>query len=119
MSEQAYTANGLDCLGAGEGLGTRYVTVRVKTIDADKLRQKVGSAVAALPLADQAPDPILRAALPVAAKMIRDDYGIDIEWQVSKVPVGAKPLEENSGFGYGVGAGVGLGVLGWLLWKIL
>lgn len=108
----------LDCLGAGEGLGTRYITVRVKSIDADKLAQKVGRATAALPLADQIPDPILRAALPVAANLVRNDYGIDLEWQVSKVPIGAKPLEENSGFGLGVGAGVGLTVVGWLLWKL-
>lgn len=118
MIDRAYTANGLDCLGAGEGLGTRYVTVRVKSIDAEKLRQKVGSAVAALPLADQAPDPILRGALPLAARMVKDDYGIDLEWQISKVPPNAKSLEENSGLGLGLGIGLGTAAIGWLLWKI-
>jgi len=111
-------ASGLDCLGAGEGLGTRYITVRVKSIDVDKLAQKVGRAAAALPLADQAPEPILRAALPVATNLVKNDYGVDLEWQISKVPPGAKGFEENSGFGYGVGAGAGLAVLGWLLSKL-
>lgn len=116
MSGMDFT--GLDCLGAGEGLGTRYVTVRVKSIDADKLAQKVGRATAALPLADQLPDPILRAALPYAAHLVRNDYGIDLEWQISKVPPNAKSLDENSGLGLGLGIGLGTAAIGWLLWKI-
>lgn len=119
MIGQEHMASGLDCLGAGEGLGTRYVTVRVKSIDTDKLQQKIGSAAAAIPAADALPDPTLRAALPYAANLIRKDYGIDLEWQISKVPLGAKPLEENSSFGLGMGAGVGVGVVGWLLLRLL
>lgn len=113
-----YEPMGLDCLGAGEGLGTRYVTVRVKSIDLDKLKQKIGSAVAAIPAVDALPDPVLHAALPYAANLVRKDYGIDLEWQISKVPPNAKALEENSGLGLGLGIGFGTAALGWIIRKV-
>jgi hypothetical protein len=109
----------LDVLGVGEGIGAWYITVRVKHIDPNKLAQKVGSAAAALPIVDHAPEPALRAAMPFAAKLAHDDYGIDLEWQLSKAPPAADGLKENSGLGLGVGAGLGLATAGWLLWKLL
>lgn len=108
----------LDLLGAGEGLGTQYITLRVKRIDPARLEQKVGRVAAALPVVDLAPEPTLRAALPIATKMIRDDYGIDLDWQISDAPPGKGALAQNSGFGWGVGAGVGLAAVGWLLSKL-
>ncbi len=107
----------LDLLGAGEGLGKYAITVRVKSIDPDRLAQKVGGAAKALPLVDQAPEIALRAALPWAAGMARNDYGVDLDWQIAKVPPGAGPLEKNDGLGLGVALGLGAAALGFALWK--
>jgi hypothetical protein len=105
----------LDLLGAGEGLGTKAITVRVKRVDVDRLKQKVGNATAILPFVDQAPEIALRAALPAVARMAANDYGVELEWQLSDA--GGRELEGNGGVALGFGVGIGLAALGWLVSK--
>lgn len=111
----------LDVLGAGEGLGTKNIVLRVKSIDTDRLRQKLGgmsgaAIPAALPLIDQAPEIALRTALPLAAKKARDDYGVDLEWDVRDATPGTLG-KSSSGFGAGVMVGIICGVAATFAWK--
>ena len=102
----------LDFIGAGEGLGTKFVTLRVKRIDADKLRQKLGGMTAqaipvVLPLIEQAPEAALRAAMPFATQKALTDYGVELEYQISDAP--PRPGEvAPSKFGAGLVTGCGL-----------
>ncbi len=81
----------LDFIGAGEALGTKFVTLRVKRIDTDKLRQKLGGMTGqaipvVLPLIEQAPEAALRAAMPFATQKALTDYGVELEYQISDAP---------------------------------
>ncbi len=78
----------LDMLGA-EGLGSQYITLRVKAIDKDKLAQALGGAkAAALPAAlavvDFAPRQALDLAMPMVVSKVRDGYGVDLDYQISE-----------------------------------
>lgn len=109
----------LDYLGAGEGLATKYITLRVKRIDVEKLKQKLGGstgayASAGLPLVDTLPEIALRTALPFVAKKAADDYGVDMEWQVTDAA--PNKGQSSGGFGEGIFAGTcGAAVL-WAAW---
>jgi len=101
----------LDFLGAGEGLATKYITLRVRRIDVEKLKKKLGGttgagAGAAIPLVDTLPEIALRTALPFVAQKAADDYGVDMEWQVTDAPPGQGSLK-SGGFGEGAIAGAG------------
>ncbi len=112
----------LELLGAtGDGLSTKYITLRVKHIDVDKLKQAIGGSTGAaipmtLPLIDQAPEMALRAALPFVVKKAADGYGIDLEWQVTDAPPikGQKP---QSKIGIGIATGLGISGAGFAAWK--
>lgn len=108
----------LDVLGAGEGLGTKYITLRVKGVDMDKLRQKFGGYANVLTLVDMAPEVALRTALPVAAKKAATDYGVELDWQVTDAPPqpGVAP---PSNFGTGVLSGGAMMAALWAAWKFL
>lgn len=113
----------LDCLGAGEGLGTKYITLRVKRVDVERLRQKLGGATgaampAAMALVDQAPEVALHTAMPYATKKAMDDYGVELEWQVTDAPL--KPGQKTqSKFGVGIISGGAIAVGSWFAWKWL
>lgn len=111
---------GLDLLGA-DGLSSQYVTLRVKSFDAEKLRRKVGGTwgtvvSSALPLAEGAPKMALDIALPFLTKKVRDDYGIDMEYAVSEAPP-EKRRWAVSGFYPGLFVGLGSGAAFWTLWR--
>lgn len=111
----------LDLLGA-DGLDSQYITLRVKRIDAEKLKKELGGragalAPAALHLVDWAPRPALEAALPPAVKWAKDKYGVDLEYVVTDVPP-QKGGPTGSGFRGGVAAGLGLAAAAAALVKV-
>lgn len=112
----------LDVLGA-EGLAAKYIVLRVRSIDADRLKQKVGGMAGAslpwaLPLIDQAPEVVLRTALPLAAKKVQDDYGVTLDWDVSDAPPEkGQALPSRFGAGFVMGAAGCAAV--WLAFKHL
>jgi len=108
---------GLELLGAADALADQYITFRIKNIDREKLKYKLGGtsgAVAgpALSIIDTAP----KAALDLIAPIIRStakDYGVDTEILISNVPPskGGRALSE---FWPGLltgGVFIGVGVL--------
>lgn len=102
----------LDLLGAGEGLAKQYITLRVTSIDTEKLKKKIGGAKGAaipqfLPLIDSIPQMALDIGLPFAKKMLADDYGITLEYSLSETPPG-KAGKAISGYYPGVFAGLGI-----------
>lgn len=108
----------LDLLGA-DGLSSQYVTLRVKSVDTEKLGKKLGGTAgaaipAALALADLAPGPALKAALPHAASLAKNDYGVDLEYSVTDAPLpkGARPSRAP-----GVLAGLALAGIGYAAWR--
>ena len=110
-----------DLVGAtGDGLGTRYIVLRVKKIDIEKLKNSVGGSAGAaiplaLPLVDRMPEEALKMALPYVVKKASEGYGVDLEWQVTNAPPqkGVTP-PDKLGIGVAVGAS-GVGV-GWVIW---
>lgn len=113
-------ASGLDVLGAvSTSLSGQYITLRVKSVDADVLRGKVGGskgslASAGLRFVDAAPKAALDAARPFIIKAARD-YGVDADIQISSAP--AAPKRALSEFWPGLAVGVVLGGSGLLVWK--
>jgi len=104
--------DGLDSLGAVDGLAAQFITLRVKHIDRDKLRQKLGGstgsmASSAVTMVDAAPKAALDAALPVAVAKARD-YGIDLETMVTNAPPSPKG-RALSEFWPGLAVGIGIG----------
>ena len=111
---------GLDLLGA-EGLSSQYVTLRIRSLDVDKLKRNVGgvkgeSVSAALPLADAAPKMALDVALPFITHLVKDKYGIDLEYAVSDAPPASRKWAV-SGFYPGVAVGLGSAAAFWALWR--
>jgi len=87
---------GLDLLGASDALSNQYITFRIKNIDSQTLKYKLGTGTAGA----LAPAGLLfvnagpQAALDVAAPFIRSamkDYGIDADVTVSKVAPAGGP----------------------------
>lgn len=82
--------DGLELLGATEALSSQYITLRIKSIDAQTLKYKLGGAAgnlapAALLMVSAGP----QMALDVAAPFIRSEmknYGIDADVTISNVP---------------------------------
>lgn len=108
----------LDLLGA-EGLSGQYVVLRVKSIDPAKLQKKIGgTAGAAAPyavaLADVAPTVALNATLPLLMKKVREDYGIDLEYQVQDAP---PPVNKHKTYGTGIFTGLAIAAGGWAAWR--
>lgn len=83
--------DGLDVLGAIDAFANQLIVIRVKSIDADKLKNKLGgtkgaTVSAALPLASLAPKAVFDIALPVALGTMKN-YGIEAEATVSNAPL--------------------------------
>lgn len=83
---------GLDLIGAGEGLASQTIMVRVKRIDADKLRESVagkklwgGVIPMAISAMDSVPEYALGAVLPVAKAQLAD-IGITADLSTTKSP---------------------------------
>ena len=74
--------DGLDLLGAADALANQFIVLRVKNIDREKLKAKLGSkgalAGAGLMFVDAAPKAALDAVAPFIPKAAKD-YGIDLE----------------------------------------
>lgn len=108
---------GFDLLGAASTeLAKEYITLRVKSIDADKLKNKLGGstgkiASSALPFINSAPIVVLHTAAPLVIKKAKD-YGVDLEMSISTAPP-EKFGKASSEFlpGFLVGGALGLTVL--------
>src|SRR6185369_14593101 len=102
---------GFDLLGAVEALSTQYITLRVKSIDAEKLKAKLGGssgqlASFGLSLVDRAPKAALDVAMPFVKKEALD-YGVDLEVQMGNAPLAKQ--RAMSEFWPGLVAGTVLG----------
>jgi hypothetical protein len=104
---------GLDLLGAGEGLSTQAIVVRVRNIDPAKLRAAVkagpwGAALApAVSVVDQFPKLALDLALPIATQELKK-IGITAELAASDNPPPPRPPAETKA---AITVGAVLGVL--------
>ena len=111
---------GLDLLGAADAFSDQYITFRVKNIDRERLRQKLGGttgsvASSALSIVDSAPKAVLDLVLPVVRNKAKD-YGVDTEIVVSNVPP-SKGGRAFSEFWPGIIAGTVLGGASLLIFK--
>jgi hypothetical protein len=104
----------LDMLGA-EGLSSQYITLRVKSIDKAKLGQALGGGTkatalpAALAVVDFAPRQALDLAMPYVLRMAKDDYGVELEYQITEnAPTPAAMPKSDMGKGMAVGAALGI-----------
>lgn len=109
-----------DLFGADDAFADQYITVRVKSIDANKLRGAIGGstgdiATSALTIVNTAPKAFLDLFAPVAKNKLKD-YGFDAEISVSKAPI-VKTARAFSEFWPGLLAGTVLGGMGWLIYK--
>jgi hypothetical protein len=114
--------SGLDLLGADDALASQYITLRVKSLDANKLKLALGgskglAASSALSFVDLAPKAALDAAVPFIKKEAAD-YGVDLEVTVSNVPP-AKGGRALSEFWPGMTAGIVVGGCSLLFMKLL
>ena len=94
--------DGLHLLGAADTFANQYITIRVKSIDRDQLRYKLGGksgsiVSSGLSVIDtiQSPKAVLDIATPILKKTAKD-YGVDAEISVSNVPPkgGARAMSE-------------------------
>lgn len=113
-------SSGLDLLGAvSTSLSGQYITLRVKSVDADVLKSKLGGgtgsiAAASLHFVDAAPRAALDTAAPFIVKAAKD-YGVDADIQVSnKAPGDKRAISE---FWPGLLVGVVIGGSSLVLWK--
>lgn len=107
----------LDMLGAGEGLSTQAIIVRVKKVDAPKLRKSLeagawGAAISpALAVVDQFPQLAIDIALPIATKQL-EGMGITADLTSSNNPPPPRPpAESRNALIFGAAAGLALGAL--------
>jgi hypothetical protein len=113
---------GFDLLGTVDtGLSHQFITLRIKSLDTEKLKQKLGGstgglAAAAMPLVDLAPQGILSMATPYVIKAAKD-YGVDLEMNISNAPT--KGTKVSSELLPGLAIGVVLGVTSLGIVKLL
>lgn len=90
---------GLDIIGAGENLASQTIMLRIRSIDAEKLRQAVtdkpwgGAIPGAVSMANTAPELALGIALPIAKSQLAR-VGIDADLSTTKTPPKANPPHE-------------------------
>lgn len=110
----------LDYLGAAEALSNYNINLRVKGIDANKLKDKLGGstgsfASAGLIFVNMAPKAALTAAAPFIAKAAKE-YGVDADVQILDSP--AKGVRSSSEFFPGLFLGIGIGGAGLAIVKL-
>jgi len=112
--------DGLDLLGAADALADQYITFRIRRIDREKLRNKVGGskgtlASSAMSFVDVAPKAALDAAIPLVVGQAKG-YGVELEAGVSNVPPskGGRAISE---FWPALAIGLGLGGGSLVIWK--
>jgi len=82
---------GLDLIGAGENLGAYTIMLRIRSIDAGKLRQAItdkswgGAIPGAISMADSAPELALGVALPIAKSQL-EKVGISADLSMTQKP---------------------------------
>ena len=88
---------GLDLIGAGENLAAYTIMLRIRSIDAAKLRQAVtekswgGAIPGAIAMVDSAPDLALGVALPIAKTQL-EKMGITADLSTTQKPPKAGSL---------------------------
>jgi hypothetical protein len=109
--------DGLDQLGADDLLASQYITLRVKSIDREKLKSALGGrtgeiAKTALSFVDMSPKAAVDVVLPIA-KGEAKKYGVELETTVTNAPPkkGGRALSEFWP-GLGIGLLLGLSFLG-------
>ena len=84
--------DGFDSLGAADALSNQYIVLRIRSIDREKLKSRLGSkgalAGAGLSFVDAAPKAALDAVAPFIPKAAKD-YGVDLEVIVTDKSPGA------------------------------
>lgn len=123
---------GSDVIGA-DGLQNQYILLRIKNIDKNALQRKLKEppgepaspakrdlvaslAGTTLDIVDRVPKTVLDLAVPFLVKMLKSDYGIDAQINVSDVPVSMKIRERSEFFpGAVVGAVAGVLLVGFVL----
>lgn len=108
----------LDLLGAGEGLATQAVVVRVRQIDPEKLRRSLkagawGAILApALAVVDQFPRQAVDLALPVAKRQLAE-IGVVADLSATDAPPPPRaPAETGVAMAVGGVIGIALTLLG-------
>lgn len=113
----------LDLFGVDGGLADQYVTVRVKRIDKDLLRQKVGGyggvlASFGVSVADMEPKMAIDALLPIGLTQAKK-YGLELEATRSTTPPKPGEVRGISEFWPGLLVGGVLGGGSLLIWRKL
>ena len=114
--------NGLDLLGATtDAFSSQYITLRIKSIDRDKLREQLGGKVGAiasgaLSVVDSSPKAVFDIATPLI-KTEAKNYGVDLDVIVANVPPTKGGPRALSEFWPGIIAGTILGASGLLIYK--
>jgi hypothetical protein len=114
--------DGFDLLGAADGFSDQYITFRIRNIDYEKLKYKLGGATgsiasSALSIADTAPKAFIDLVTPIVRTKAQE-YGVDTDIMVSKVPP-SKGGRAFSEFWPGLLAGTVLGGMSLMIYKLL
>ena len=104
-------------------LAGQTIVVRVNGIDEAKLRRAVAGddrwrgalTSSALSLAARVPTAALDLSLPVAARLLQSEYGIDATLTRGPAP----PMQGSSELWLGLGLGLGLAGVGWGLLQLV
>lgn len=115
-------------LGArGDGLQAQYIVVNVRHIDAEKLKQALGTKgladaglSAALTIVDSQPRAALDLGLPIAKRYLRDNLGVDAELTAANVPPPVRQKSEFFGGAvFGAGAVALFAGIGYGAWRLV
>ena len=103
--------DGLDLLGAEDALASQYITIRIKRIDREKLKQQLGDskgkiATGALSFVDLAPKAMLDVAIPFVKKEAVK-YGVDVDVIVANAPPAPRRAMSEFFPGFVIGTGLG------------
>lgn len=114
---------GFDLLGATDALADQLIIVRVKRVDTERLKQRIGGKAgaatsAAMAFVNLAPKAALDIALPIALGQLKT-MGIEAEAQVSSAPMPTTRRRAFSEFFPGLAVGVVLGGTGFGIFKLL
>ena len=95
----SYGNDRLILIGAGEGLATQQITIRVRRIDVEKLRTAIGAGTwggvlaPVMSIVDQAPKLAIDMALPIAKQQL-DKLGVTADLAVADPPLPPRARSE-------------------------